>query len=143
MRSTYPQFDFRLSRHSPAYRAGVEHEEREGRRALLDSLDDLLAWGVEVGGEPEYLDRLRALARARDEHALAVVAQFLNMGLLPAPWAHSADPPSVTRRRRYCSDYDAVYESRLSEVRWTLRSDRATYEALLRTLFADPHPVTR
>lgn len=92
----------------------VQLEERAAREHLLASLDDLLAWHGEVGGCLEYGDRLRALQWARDHGEASLLDAFLGEGTLP---------------------------QRMSVVKWTLRPDQATYEALLRALFEDPVPV--
>jgi hypothetical protein len=110
----------------------AEAEAHEGRQQLLDHVQDLVEWAEEVGGCPEYRHSLATLLRAREAHDEATLAAFLVAGTWPRENFQSQQSSSIQRPA-----------PRVSDVQWTLREDRATYEALLRLIFEDPVPMTR
>ena len=142
--ATSPPFRFRRWTGSQSGDDGHEIEQkcRTGRQYLLDGLPDLIRWAEDVEGCWEYTQRLRALLRAQEDGDEAVVAAYVEYGALPKPSQGATDPhPSMQRTSIYATDLDNFTDSRMSVVRWTLHTDQAKYEALLRLLFEDPVPV--
>jgi hypothetical protein len=121
----------------PSFRRAVEEtasrqaDDRAGRQHLLDHVEDVLEWAIQVGGCPEYQVMLRTLLRAREDHQGVVTAAFVRAGTWPSRLKQQEPSKPVLR---------AV--PRMSDVTWKLNPVHTTYEALLRLLFEEPNAMT-